>query len=255
MWFVRLSWIIGISSFIFLIVYSFYNWSFYYLIITLIYGYVISFLGNSICYHRYLSHRSFNTGHKRKLFLLATNLLTGQGSVIYSVSMHRHHHKHSDTEKDVHSSKHSAIDSFFFSLNNFSYFENKNIRPPIDLLKDQTVLFFHKNYLLIWMSILILTSLIDWRISLICLSVVGMTTIHTNFVRTFLSHTSNRFSYRNFDTNDLSQNTKFQFFSLSEGLHNNHHMHPNLYNQAILSNEFDPAAWVIKNFFEKDNNK
>lgn len=91
---------------------------------------------------------------------------------------------------------------------------------------------------------------INWNIALFLLTSVGFTTLHTNLVRTFLSHGTSRIFYRNYDTDDLSANTRFQLLSLSESLHNNHHKHPSLYNHAIFFNEYDPAGIIIEKFLK-----
>ncbi len=245
MWSIRLFWILGIAAFIYSLVYS----SIFWIIAAFCFHYVVSIFGNAICYHRYLSHRSFETGTKRKIFLLVTNLLSGQGSILYAVAIHRHHHKHSDTSLDPHSARDGYLKNFFFTLNSINYFEKKKIRLPVDLLRDKTVLFFHHHYLHIWAVILAFSLIVNWNIALFFLTSVGFTTLHTNLVRTFLSHGSSKFFYRNYDTNDLSANTKFQLLSLSESLHNNHHKYPHRYNQAVLPNEFDPAGFIVDKFF------
>ncbi len=248
MWSVRLFWILGISSLVYSIVYA----SVFWILAAFCFHFVISIFGNAICYHRYLSHRSFETGPKRKVFLLLTHLLSGQGSIIHAVAVHRHHHKHSDTDLDPHNSRDGIFKNFFFTLNSVEYFLKKKIRIPHDLIKDSTIYFFHKHYLHIWLFILVSTLLIDYRITLFLLTAVGFTTIHTNLVRTFLSHSSGKFFYKNYDTSDLSANTQFQIISLSEGLHNNHHKYPNLCNHAIYQGEYDPAGSIVEKFFKTE---
>jgi fatty-acid desaturase len=251
MWSIRVFWTISLMA----LIYSIVNQSFFWILSAFLFHYIISIFGNAICYHRYLSHRSFETGRNRKIFLLLTNLLTGQGSILYAVAIHRRHHKHSDTDLDPHNSKDGYFKNFFFTLNNFDYFVRKRISLPLDLVKDPIVLFFHKNYNSIWMSIILVSLIVDYRICLFLLTSVGLTTLHTNLVRTFLSHGKGKFFYRNYDTPDFSTNTRLQWLSLSESLHNNHHKYPTLYNHAILSNEFDHAGWIVRNFFEVVDNK
>jgi fatty-acid desaturase len=246
MWSIRIFWAVSLSA----LLYSIFFQSLFWILLSFLFHYIISIFGNAICYHRYLSHRSFETSRNRKIFLLLTNLLTGQGSILYAVAIHRRHHRHSDTDLDPHNSKDGYFKNFFFTLNNFDYFVKKRISFPIDLIKDPVILFFHNNYNYIWIAIILATSIVDYRISLFLLTSVGFTTLHTNFVRTFLSHGKGRLFYRNYDTADLSVNTKMQWISLSEGLHNNHHKYPNRYDQATLPNEFDPAGWIVRNFFE-----
>lgn len=246
MWSVRVLWLTGLCA----LAYSIIHQSLFYILAAFCFHYVISIFGNAICYHRYLSHRSFETGPKRKIFLLTANLLSGQGSILHAVAIHRHHHKHSDSKLDPHNSRDGYFKNFFFTLNNSNYFLEKQIRPPIDLIRDPVVLFFHKNYNRIWLAVVLGSSVVDYTIPLFLLTSVGFTTLHTNLVRTFLSHGEGKLFYRNYDTPDRSTNTKMQWLSMSESLHNNHHKHPNLYNHAISQDEFDPAGYLIEKFFK-----
>jgi len=60
-------------------------------------------LGNTVGYHRLLTHRSFRT-HKPTEYLFATlGSMAVQGPVIAWVSDHRKHHAHTDVEGDPHS--------------------------------------------------------------------------------------------------------------------------------------------------------
>jgi stearoyl-CoA desaturase (delta-9 desaturase) len=54
-------------------------------------------------YHRYFSHRAFKTSRWFQLLLALGAQSAAQKGVIWWASHHRWHHRHSDTEKDVHS--------------------------------------------------------------------------------------------------------------------------------------------------------
>jgi stearoyl-CoA desaturase (delta-9 desaturase) len=255
---VRVFYVIGCVSLLFLLIYTVATLNVTWLLASLIYYYFIGIVGLSIGYHRYFSHRSFETDDVRKCILLFTNLLSGQGSLLVQASIHRHHHAFSDTERDVHSSKESLFDQFFFFLKNENYFiKEKRIRVAGDLLKDRHVVFFHKHYLKIWLLIVGVSMLINVKILfLLIFPAIGLAFLHTNFIRTFISHRKLSRSYRNFETKDLSYNTmKWQYFSLGEGLHNNHHANPSSGNQAVYQSEFDPVWYIIKKFFLRVDNK
>lgn len=75
-------------------------------------------------------------------------------------------------------------------------------------------------------------------------------------IRVFLVHIQLPLSYRNYETEDQSWNNKvLQMIDIGEGLHNNHHFKPDLYDQAHKPGEFDFAAFVIKHFFESKKNE
>ena len=54
-------------------------------------------------YHRYFSHRAYETSRVFQFVLAALAQSTSQKSVLWWAANHRDHHLHSDTELDVHS--------------------------------------------------------------------------------------------------------------------------------------------------------
>ena len=63
-------------------------------------------------YHRYFSHRAYSTSRTFQFVLAGLSQSTAQKSVLWWAGKHRHHHLHSDTERDVHSPRHKG---FFYS--------------------------------------------------------------------------------------------------------------------------------------------
>src|SRR5215212_469037 len=68
--------------------------------------YVLSSLGNSVGFHRLLTHRSFETHRAVKYVFAVLGSLAVQGPVIKWVASHRKHHAHADDEGDPHSPHH-----------------------------------------------------------------------------------------------------------------------------------------------------
>jgi stearoyl-CoA desaturase (delta-9 desaturase) len=252
--FSRLFQIAGIVSLLVLFYYSI-TYSLWWLLFSFVYyKIIVGFFGNQIAQHRYFSHRSFKTSRYKHKFLTWASLTTGINLIFYA-SLHRHHHNHSDTARDIHSPNHSIFKSLFTGSINFTVL--KKVKPATDLMRDSDILFVHKfgYYFLAGIVCLLLT--IDWKLSIfIVLAGIGWNYLHMNLFRTTLVHLKLPASYRNFEINDHSWNNKFiQILDIGEGLHNNHHKYPSRYNQAILPNEFDPAGWVVKTFFEKVDHK
>ena len=74
-------------------------------------------LGITIGYHRYISHKSFETYTPIKYILLFFAMLAGQGSPIFWTATHRDmHHPHSDKELDPHSPNKGMFTSWFLWL-------------------------------------------------------------------------------------------------------------------------------------------
>lgn len=60
-------------------------------------------------YHRYFAHRSFQTSRPFQFLLALLGCTSAQKGPIWWASHHRHHHKYSDTERDVHSPRMSGL--------------------------------------------------------------------------------------------------------------------------------------------------
>jgi stearoyl-CoA desaturase (delta-9 desaturase) len=98
--------------------------------------------------------------------------------------------------------------------------------------------------------------LINWKIPVFCVAApLGWYIFGSGVFVTTLSHIKTPISYRNFETEDNSQNNKWiHWYTLGEGLHNNHHAHPEEYNQAMRKGEFDFSGWLVKTIFIVDSN-
>jgi stearoyl-CoA desaturase (Delta-9 desaturase) len=57
-------------------------------------------------YHRYFSHRSYETSRVFQFVLACLSQSTSQKSVLWWAAKHREHHLFSDTDQDVHSPRH-----------------------------------------------------------------------------------------------------------------------------------------------------
>jgi stearoyl-CoA desaturase (delta-9 desaturase) len=92
---------------------------------------------------------------------------------------------------------------------------------------------------------------ISWKIPVFIIwAPLGWYIFGSGVFVTTLSHIKTKISYRNFETTDNSQNNKWiHWYTLGEGLHNNHHAFPNKYDQAMSPGEFDFSGWLVKKFF------
>lgn len=188
-------------------------------------------LGVAVGYHRVFSHATHKLPTWKENIILFFAILSGQGSSIPWVALHRgYHHPHADTPKDIHSpvvyGKWAAFWGWQKQLTTQSNLIN--MKYAVDLLRKPNHLFFHKYGLLILWGVPLLVALINWEFALvaICLSTcIGV--LQDNIVNV-ICHSTFTFNYRNFDTNDNSQNNIIMgFLCWGQGWHNNHH-----YNKA-----------------------
>ena len=245
--------ILGLISIVFTILYAINNNEYELIFYSLIVYKIFGLLANQISLHRYLGHGSFTTGKWRHALLVWISIFIGQGSPLRVVSVHRCHHKYSDTLEDVHSPlNNSWLRLFWYTFESKEWAKMKKMIIPKDLVRDKQIMFIHDNYSYIWIFIILVSLLISWKLTVFyVLANVGWNVLHVTLFRVILIHTKLPGSYRNFNTSDYSWNNKLiVLLDIGEGLHNNHHMYPNKYDQAMAPGEFDPAGWVIKHFFD-----
>jgi fatty-acid desaturase len=219
----------------------------YWLLATLV-GYILfKMLGVGACYHRMLSHRSFTVNKITKYFSLWCGGVSGQGSPLFWVTVHRgYHHRWSDTDKDLHSPKHGFWHSYFLWLYTTD-FDKLNYKTSVDLLRDKDVMFFHKYYNSILLISHLGIALINFDFYLYFLLLPCLISFHSFAVQTSVVHYP-KLGYRNYNTKDDSVNVPWLFpISTGECWHNNHHgnaKNPNF--GGVRWFEIDPTYWLIK---------
>lgn len=105
-------------------------------------------IGISVCYHRELTHRAFKSHPIIRVIHLTLASLAGQAGPILWCTVHRTHHKYSDTEKDIH----SPLEGFWKPHLGWLFQQDKRkkmeefINPPKDLFNDPTLVLFQKLF-------------------------------------------------------------------------------------------------------------
>jgi len=249
----------AIIAFISAITYCWTNNAWLLLLASYLYYRVLSVVANGISLHRYFSHRSFATSKPKHIFLCWVSVLVGEADPILSSLIHRHHHKYSDTDRDIHSPTQGFWQSAFtWPFNSAAWFASKriSINQVKDLLQDPHVKFVATHYFRIWASIIVVGMLISWQFCVFFILMPVFWELTNNGVFSkYLVHTKLPGSYRNYETLDTSYNHKFLLWVYTaEIFHNNHHKFPGAYDQATEAGEFDPSAWVINKFFKESIN-
>lgn len=210
-------------------------------------GYVcIMMLGISACYHRLMSHRGFKVNKFIKIFMLWCANLGGQGSPVFWVTVHRgYHHRLSDTPGDPHSPKDGFWHAYILWMFKITE-EDLNPKYAIDVLKDKEAMFFHKNYIRIFLLSHFIIALISFPFWLYGVLLPALVAFHTFSLTTSVNH-KEQLGYKSYDTKDDSVNCPWIFpFALGESWHNNHHAHPKDPNYGKKWWEIDPTYWLIK---------
>jgi stearoyl-CoA desaturase (delta-9 desaturase) len=208
---------------------------------------LLSGYGVGVTLHRLLSHRAFETSEFITKILSLISCFCIQGSPIFWVNIHRGwHHRHSDTEKDIHSPVNGKLNSYFMwactiDANSISY------KFVPDLLRSNFQLFLSKYYFyIIWAG-----WVVAWTISpmiFYSLIIAQIITMHLEFCVNLFCHANIiPGGYRNFDTKDNSRNYwLFGLLCWGIGYHNNHHARPKEISFGYTKFEFDPTTLLVK---------
>jgi len=203
----------------------------------------ISGLGIAVGYHRVFSHKTHTLPVWKENIILFFAIFAAQGSSIFWAAVHRGiHHRHTDTDKDVHSPNTKSFwESFLFwhyRLNK----ESLNLKYAVDLLKKPNHVWFHKYYVHILWFVPILVALYSLPLSM---ALFGLPMLFCNLqdnLVNVIGHKKCLIGYRNFNTTDKSYNNPiFGFLTWGQAWHNNHHHDPKKFNFGVKWWEFDPC--------------
>lgn len=209
-------------------------------------------LGFSVTFylHRYLTHKGFETIGLIK-FLGALGAVTGlSGDPVGWVGDHRHHHRASDQENDLHSPRHLGFMNahwgwIFHDLTDFS-------AKTRELAKDVRAYWYAR--LFEKPAFMILPHLVTAAAFYHFMGFGGMVWCfyfpilvmnHATWCINSVCHLP-RLGYKNFEIDDDSVNVPIMgFFALGEGYHNNHHANGRRAAHGIHWYEFDPTKYLI----------
>lgn len=232
--------ILQLLSFIITIVGAFFiDFSYWYLVLLVLFFYLYSILGVSMTLHRYYTHKSFELNPTFKWLCTGIALLAGRGSPIGWVYIHRLHHAFSDKEKDPHSPHNPKYRFLGFKpikQEKVNHFIIRDIIDPVQLKID-------KYYLLIILLFVCLLAIIDKNLVYYIWAVPVFMVSMSQAMFNYFAH---KYGYRNFETKDRSTNNMYLWpFILGDAWHNNHHAHAEKPSTKIKKFEFDPVIIII----------
>jgi len=225
--------------------------------------YVMNILSMSLGYHRYFTHKIFETSNAMRYVLAIWAQLGVYGSLQRWVAEHKRHHAHSDLPGDIHSPyydiygkehsgfkgmNHAHLGWVFVDCMTDEDIYGKSVKD------DKAILFADKHrMLLFFISVVILPALWALAFGGDTGIVIGSILI-AGFLRCTLSLHAiaslnsivHKYGKRRFETTDKSHNNwLIAIFTLGEGWHNNHHAHPRSANAGLAWYEIDVTSWVI----------
>jgi sn-1 stearoyl-lipid 9-desaturase len=199
-------------------------------------------LGITLCWHRMLSHKSFQTPKWLEYFLAFCGTLAMQGGIIWWVGMHRHHHLHSDKDVDHHDSK----KGFWWSHMQWMLHEvpaEKDVdKFTKDMVNDKFYQFLDKYFLPVQIALGVALYFIGgWSIVFWGIFARLVLVYHCTWLVNSATH---KFGYRTYETDDNSTNCWWvAVTTYGEGWHNNHHAYQYSARHGMKWWEFD-ITWI-----------
>jgi|SRR5579863_1275014 len=223
--------------------------------------YLLTMLGISLGFHRYLTHRAFRAGPGTGSLLVILGSMAAQGPPIYWATNHRRHHRFSDRDGDPHSPYvkgaqplgglrglwHAHIGwTFDHEITNSLVYGK-------DLLRDPLLMKINRLYF-VWVFLgFLLPALLG---GLVAGSWAGFCSgfLWGGLVRSFFSYHATAsvnslthwFGTVAFQTHDGSRNNILLALpTLGEAWHNNHHAFPSAAVFGLRWWQVDLGGWVI----------
>jgi stearoyl-CoA desaturase (Delta-9 desaturase) len=209
-------------------------------------------------YHRYFSHKAFQTSRAGQFVFAVLGATAVQRGPLWWAAHHRHHHGHSDEESDAHSPvQHGFLWShvgWFLSRNNF----HTQLERVKELAKFPELRFLDRFDVLIpsifAIAIFGLGMLLEkyapslgtngWQLLVWGFVLSTVVLYHATFSVNSLSHTWGK---RRYATRDHSRNNfLIAIFTLGEGWHNNHHHFPGSASQGFYWWEIDFTYYGLR---------
>ena len=209
-------------------------------------------------YHRYFSHRAFRTSRAWQFAFAVLGNTAVQRGALWWASVHRHHHRHADTEHDVHS---PGIRGFVWahigwmtSSRNFP----TNYAAVRDLARFPELVFLNRFDLVVpaafgaalWGAGALLArvapglgtngpQLFVWGFF-----VSTVVLLHATL---FINSMAHAWGGRRFHTTDDSRNNMLlALLTMGEGWHNNHHRFMGAARQGFFWWEVDPTWYLLR---------
>lgn len=178
----------------------------------------ILLFSSTIMYHRYLSHKSWDSPRWFEIFSTCIGIFSFTGSSVVRTLSHRYHHAYSDTDKDPHSPRFNNIFYTYFPM-----LKENTYNPMLvkDLLSDKFHMLIHKYYLIIILTTITISCIIIGPLWTIAVLVAPGAVCWTNIsLCNIACHWGEKDAL-------IKQNKILAWATFGEGYHRHHHHSPN----------------------------
>jgi len=209
-------------------------------------------------YHRYFSHRTFQTTRFWQFIMAVWGSSATQKGPLWWAAHHRHHHRHSDDEEDPHSPhSHSLFHSHVGWITIRRYFPT-NLKAVPDLAKYPELRFLDRFYVLV--PVLLGAACFffgkAWAywfpesgVTAMQMLVWGffVSTVLLFHCTCLINSAAHLMGKKRFETGDQSRNSLIlALITLGEGWHNNHHYYPGAVRQGFYWWEIDITYYGLR---------
>ncbi len=208
----------------------------------------VMFFGRSFfvtaAYHRYFSHKAYRLNRFWQFVFAFQAEASAQKGVLWWAANHRHHHRYSDTDTDIHSPR----KGFWWSHVGW-ILSNKYNDTDLAAIKD-----FAQYPELVWLAQP--KGMPPWIYGIAAFAIGGWSGLVVGFVwstvllwhSTFLVNSAAHvFGRRRYETTDTSRNSLLiALVTGGEGWHNNHHHYQASARQGFFWWEVDMTYYVLK---------
>lgn len=206
--------------------------------------YYVRMFGITAGFHRYFSHRGFKTSRTFQFILAWLGSMSTQRGVLWWSGHHIHHHKHSDTELDVHSPRRGFIWShvLWMLVPDFEETPERQLRA---FAKYPEILWLQRNWMVAPVTMAVALFLVGgWSWLFWGFFFSTFLLWHGTFTINSLCHV---WGSRRFETSDTSRNNLIlSLITMGEGWHNNHHHYPSTANQGFFPGELDASYAILR---------
>ncbi len=207
--------------------------------------YYLRMFGITAGFHRYFAHRAYKTNRVFQFVLAWIGTMSAQKGVLWWAGHHRHHHRFSDTDEDIHS---PTKRGFWWSHVGW-ILSSRYDETPLDDIRDfakyPELRWLNEHYLVPPTLLAVaVAALFGWSGLFVGFFLSTVLLWHGTFTINSLSHV---FGSQRYVTGDTSRNNfVLALLTMGEGWHNNHHYYQSTANQGFFWWEIDLSYYVLK---------
>ena len=212
-------------------------------------------------YHRYFSHRTFETSRVTQFIFALIGASSAQRGPLWWAAHHRKHHRESDLPPDPHSPRQRGV---LWSHMGW-YLSDSGVRTDMslvpDLSKHRELVWLDRNHVVAPLGLATVMFGLGALLSRVAPSLgtdgaqmlvwgffISTTVLHhATFTINSIAHTIGSQRYATHD--DSRNNWVLALLTFGEGWHNNHHFNPGCVRQGFYWWEIDPAyygLWMLE---------